>query len=187
MPTGSRFLACQLGPHTRTVSPGPHGEVSSYWRGCRCLPCRSAGARWKANRRLSPIARVVDAAGAKAHLDLLASQGVGKCQVATLTGIDVKVIRAIRSGRKLMARESTVSRIIACQALPADGAVTTSWWTKRYIHALRQEGYTDEQIQKWIGVWPSRVFHVERVRQGTARRAERVYREITGEVYAHRA
>lgn len=79
------------------------------------------------------------------------------------------------------ARPTTVARIVACPAVPADGSMTTAWWTRKYILALRAEGYSDARIATWIGTSPARACRVSRVRVKTARLAEAVYRSITGE------
>lgn len=159
-----------------------HGSVTRYWQSCRCLPCRSARAGREAERRQGRIAQTIDATAAREHLLHLAAEGLGRDQVSRLTGVGDNIVAAIRSGRKTHARPSTIARILACPIVPAGHVPTTSWWTRKYIHALRQEGYSDATIAGWIGLTSlQRVFHVQRVRRTTAVQTERVYRSVTGE------
>src|SRR3990172_5337299 len=66
-------------PRTIEDVPQPlHGEVRQYWRGCRCLPCRVALSRWRAENRKRELAEM---APAREHLARLARQGVGTPQV----------------------------------------------------------------------------------------------------------
>lgn len=124
---------------------------------------------------------MVDATPARERLEWLAEQGVGRKRIQRLTGLSSWILQGIRSGIRQRIRRTTADRILACPVSVADGRTTTAWWPRRHVHALRQEGYSDAQIAKWIGCQPKTLFRVERTRVGIARRAERAYREITGE------
>lgn len=104
--------------------------------------------------------------------------------MAALTGLSHLVITRIRAGKQGTARPDTIARILACPIQPADGTATTSWWTRKYINALRAEGYDDANIRAWIGLAPADVFQRPRVRQRTARRTATIYRAITSDALA---
>lgn len=106
---------------------------------------------------------------------------MGRDRIALLTGISDWVIARIRDRQQATANRDTVARLLACPVDLAEGMTTTSWWTRKYILALRAEGYTDQTIAQWIGSWPPDIFSRVRVRQRTARRAATIYRAISAD------
>lgn len=124
---------------------------------------------------------VIDAGEARAHLLALRQQGIGRRQVSALTGVAASTVSSVIKGHRTKLLASTAKRLLACPCQPASGPFTSSGWSRRYIQALRSEGYTDAQIEKWVGVDPERVFHAEHIRTKVARATERVYRLATGE------
>src|SRR3990167_4998521 len=155
----------------------PHGSVRSYWRGCRCLPCRLVGAQYKRHRKASP-AGVIDAAPARAHLRMLKGKGVGVRQVSRLTGISQPRIDDIRSGDVRVAKRSTIERLLACPAKRAPRVIVTAWWAKRQLDALLTEGYTVAFLTERIGVKVSTVQAAEKVRAKVANRIAALYRRL---------
>lgn len=123
----------------------------------------------------------MNAARAKAYLELLARQRIGRRQVAALTGLHPAHLKDIKHGRITQIRQTTLDRILACPIVPAKGTVTTAWWAKKYVDALRAEGYTDAQIERWIGCDPGPLMRRTRVRHRTAMQVAYVYRGITGD------
>ena len=155
----------------------PHGSVRSYWRGCRCLPCKGANAQYERQRRLAPDG-LIDAEPARAHLRALKAKGVGRRQVARLTGVDHKHVWEIRSGYRKRAKRSTVKRLLACPAKRAPSVIVTAWWAKRQLDALLTEGYTVEFLKDRIGVKVSTVQAAENVRAKVSNRIAALYRRL---------
>ncbi len=99
------------------------GTRSAYASGCRCEPCTVAN-RVYARELRRHRARVsygiethvdpyVDADDARAHLNWLSAQGVGRRAVSEATGLSQSNIVKIRSGKRQRIRRETEASILA--------------------------------------------------------------------------
>jgi hypothetical protein len=154
----------------------PHGDVRRYWSGCRCLPCRLARSAYRLEAGRRGLAETHEA---RVYLRRLAKAGIGTWQVAKLTGVARQVVVDIRRGRQRLARPEVVGRLLACPAVKAGGAWVTSWWPKRHLSALLDEGYHAADLERRLGAPTIRVATVlaaPRVRLEQAQRIERLDR-----------
>jgi hypothetical protein len=134
---------------------GPHGEMRTYRRGCRCLPCKAASANYKRDRRsicLFPDpAELLPAAGAELYLAELRARGVGYRQAAQLAGLSDRFILDVRAGKVPTLRADTLTRILAIRPALAHGQHVMGWRTARLINSLEREGYTRGRIARALG------------------------------------
>jgi hypothetical protein len=154
-----------------------HGSRGAYQAGCRCCPCRAANARYeqqRARERAKCMAGVVDATPARRHLRRLQRRGIGKRQVARLTGLSLATVRAIRSGRARWVRPETVLSVLQVHPCLAPGQVVPSGATRRLIRALLVEGIDRTSVAACAGS-----VHHPGVRVRTAARVLRLYRLVT--------
>lgn len=112
---------------------------------------------------------MVDAAPARAFLRELRTKGIGKAQVARLTGVSEWTVWQIRSGQRTKTKRSTLEKILKCSPRRADGVYVTSWWAKRQIKAMLAEGYSAERISRLIGKPIAAIAEVDQIRLHEAR------------------
>lgn len=140
-----------------------HGTRAKYVvEKCRCEPCTNANRTYQRQRDRQarrvrygieePRPAYIDATEAHKHLLWLCSVGVGKRQVAELTGIAVTTIWNIRTGRITKCRQSTADKILAVgKSKAADGARVDAKDTWRRIDDLLAHGWTKQAIARAIG------------------------------------
>ena len=99
------------------------GTRSAYASGCRCEPCTVANRLYARELRRHHV-RVsygiethvdpyIDAAEARAHLEWLSSQGVGRRAVSAATGLSQSNLMKIRSGQRRRITPDTEARVLA--------------------------------------------------------------------------
>jgi hypothetical protein len=135
-----------------------HGELASYRRGCRCVPCKAASARYRAELRRKGAACVypdpseqLPAARAELRLAELRARGVGYRQAARLAGLSDRFVLEVRAGKVATVRADTMSRILAIPFALAHGQHVMGWRTARLLDSLEREGYTKTRIAHALG------------------------------------
>jgi hypothetical protein len=142
-----------------------HGTRADYKRGCRCLPCRVANATYRpASRRV-----LIPADASRAHLLALEANGLGREQVAKLSGLSAMHVYRVRSGAIARVCPETEQRILAVKPVPALGALVPSWPCRRLLDQLRREGFQRRDLAERYGI-PRRTPPRRRVRVSTALR-----------------
>jgi transcriptional regulator with XRE-family HTH domain len=117
---------------------GPEG---GDWRnGCRCFECSQAAVLYEKRRqraRLRGEPAFVDCAEARAHLEFLRANGVGRRTVARRTGLAASTVSKIVNGRITKARQGTVDKILAVHlGKAADGACVDATRTLQQVDDL---------------------------------------------------
>lgn len=170
---------------TELATDKPHGVRLRYMAGCRCDACRKANSayeneRQKARRR-GDWNGIVPADRARAHLQALSRQGVGRRAVQACTDIADTVLSEIRTGRKAHIRARTERLILGVtKAQAADHALISGRKSARLIALLLEEGYTQKFLARRLGYkHPALQFNQDRITVRNAARVERLYRELT--------
>lgn len=148
-----------------TTTEYAHGTYASYQLGrCRCRACLLAVKRYRVDRERQIAAGTwrVDADLVRARLRALSAAGIGKWQVAKLTGIDPSVIDRILRGRAhagtpppKTTRRDIADKIFSVPLEHADGLRTEASGTARRLQALCAIGNSQRQVAKMIGKSPA--------------------------------
>lgn len=145
----SRFAALNSRPVVR------HGLRASFVRGCRCLPCRAAAARFDSDRRkrraTGDTRELVSPEAARKHLKWLSRNGIGSPRVAKASGVARCLIQWIYSGNRAHILRSTERRILAVTAdnVPPWFVDARPVW--RILDGLIEDGYERRQLARWLG------------------------------------
>ncbi|MFI8528472.1 hypothetical protein ACIGB8_28720 [Promicromonospora sukumoe] len=149
---GRRECTCPRANHQ-------HGTPDAYKAdGCRCFPCRVAKSRAAADnaaRRLAGDAGYVDAAPAREHLAALETAGMGRCAVATRTGITRQALRLIANGERAQIHRDRAAAILAVEVpavAPLTLAVVDATGTRRRVRALMRLGWPLARIASAAGL-----------------------------------
>lgn len=141
-----------------------HGTRARYVTGCRCLPCRAANATYNNRRdRLRaygrPTTDLVDAGPVREHIRALSAAGMGRRQLARVSGVAnsvlVKILygdaaRGMPPSRRV--RPATAARILGVQApVRAPSALVDSAGTVRRLRALVAVGWPQARLAERIG------------------------------------
>lgn len=155
---GGTRRECQHPDH-----PHEHGTRTAYKKdGCRCRPCMDANAQASRTRdrdltygRWNPY---VDADVVRAHLELLRTAGLGRLQIAQLTGISARhlgyIINGVQGRRQEHVREHTASRILAIEPAPANlspNRKVDGTGTRRRLQALVALGWPPAWLAERLG------------------------------------
>jgi len=168
-----------VGPET----PIAHGTAKGYRRGCRCAPCRAARARDAASRRQSGPERLVSTAAARRHLQRF--RHVGYRRLAALARLSATLLLRIRRGRLLSIRASTAAKILSITRSAADGALVSTWRTRKLLDALAGEGWARTDVEGMLGLPPRALrCRSRRVRVKTARLVEALYQRLMQDALA---
>lgn len=129
----------------------PHGTRVRYLGGCRCADCRQANTNYERERQQARATGdwngIVSADRARAHLLVLAAQGVGRRAVVDVSDIPSIIVSEIRSGKKLRIRARTERRILAITpAMAADHALIDAAPTWKLIAEMLAAGFTKTRI-----------------------------------------
>lgn len=170
----------------------PHGQRSTYVKGCKCDPCRAANARYAKLAKYRAHAghsTLVDSAPIRAHLEQLRAAGVGRRTIARQSGVSQTVINRLlgidRSKPAARIRPETANRLLAvrCDAL-ADGACIDATGTTRRLQALVTLGWSQTEIARRMG-WTVANVNVlvlgrrTQVAVGTAKLVMRIYEQLS--------
>ncbi|MCL5743767.1 MAG: hypothetical protein M1541_07545, partial [Acidobacteria bacterium] len=150
---------------------------------CKCMLCRASNSRYEAacavRRREGITNRYVSAEAARAHLERLSTMGVGYKSVADSAGVARSIVSAIKYGWRRQIREETERRILSVDACAiADRALVSAGPTWQLIDELLRDGYTKQQLARWMGYPRTLQFRRTSVTALTASRVERLYRLI---------
>lgn len=141
----------------RPAAGFPHGSRARYvGERCRCDDCRRANREYAAARARAraegDTGELVDAGPARAHLEALAAQGVGRRAVAAACDVALSVLLDVRRGRKLRVRASTARRILAVDAgAISDGGRVPAGATRTALRELLRAGLTKTEIARRLG------------------------------------
>lgn len=163
-----------------------HGTRHRYCLGCTCLPCTAANTAYgqaRAQARAKGQGNgLVDATAARAYLQKLQSMGIGCRRAATLSGLPVSGIRALRDGTRLHLRMESARRILAIQPSLAHGQRVNSYRTRHLIACLVNEGYSKAHLAARLGLRSPRLhFQNETCRAGTALKVRGLFQFLSGE------
>lgn len=173
-----------LKPHRALAADKPHGVRLRYMAGCRCDACRKANSQYENERqqarRRGDWNGIVPADRARAHLQALSRQGVGRRAVQACTDVADTVLSAIRSGEKKRIRARTERLILqVTRDQAADHALISGRRTRYLIQLLLDEDYTEEFLAQRLGYTTGRLQFTDRITVRNAARVERLYQELT--------
>lgn len=172
-----------------------HGLRSTYVKGCRCDDCRRANreyqaqlARRQAQARFNPeAAYLVDASEVRRHLAHLRAAGIGRRQIAAISGVSETVIlRLIGLDKKRPSkriRPETAKRILAINLDQcALGGMVSALGTQRRLQALVAIGWSTYDLAQILGTTNTNISLIinrsTRVRARTAKEVEQIYRKL---------
>ena len=162
----ARATRCPDGPRRDCRHPGrphQHGTRPAYVKDkCRCRPCKDANAEASRTRdrdltygRWNPY---VDADLVRAHLELLRAAGLGRLQIAQLTGVSARhlgiIINGVQGRRQEHVREQTARRILAIEPDPAylsPNRKVDGTGTRRRLQALVALGWPPAWLAQRLG------------------------------------
>lgn len=131
------------------MSDRPHGTYASYkLSGCRCFPCSNARFRYDIRRQMlisqGKWQPYVDAAEARAHVELLRAAGLGTRQVAALAGCNRKAMQNVLNGTVQRVRPETHAAILAVplDAPKPDKALVDATAARRMVQGLAAVGWS---------------------------------------------
>lgn len=129
----------------------PCGTRVRYYGGCRCFDCRRANSAYEAERKLARARGecngIVSAERARAHLDWLSAQGVGRRTAADSAKVASSIVCEIASGQRPNIRQQTERRILAVTiTAAADGASIDAAATWVLLDELLASGYSKTRL-----------------------------------------
>jgi len=155
-----------------------------YVAGCHCPACRQAHTRYamvraKARQR-GDRNGYTDASEARAHLQWLSGQGVGRRAVYAASDVGQTILQEIKIGKRLRIRERTARKILAVtpELARADHALIPAGPTWRLLNDLIGRGYTKTFLAKRMGFSAAIQFRKDLITARNASRVERLYRLI---------
>lgn len=130
-----------------------HGTRAKYVvDGCRCHRCRQANTAYWRERRRRPGPALIPAAAVRDHLRWLQERGVGRRQVAALSGVPESVVAGVRSGGRRRVSIATADRLLSVTAdQPAAGALVDAAEARRLVELLVDAGRTRSWIAQELG------------------------------------
>lgn len=145
-----------LKPTAVLAANRPHGDRLRYIAGCRCDLCRRANSAYENERQKARKAGdwngIVPADKARAHIEKLSRQGVGRRAISAASDVAETVLFAIKSGTKTKIRARTERRVLAVTREQAsDHALVSAAPTWRLIDELREAGFTKRCIAAALG------------------------------------
>jgi len=152
----------------------PHGTRVKYVGGCRCRVCRAANTEYARERaseiRAGASNRIVHATRARHALARLAAAGIGRRQVARISGIAHSTLHEIRQGRKRWIREETQRAILGVAPALAPGAIVVDGAPVGQLHELIARLGSKAAVARALGYQTPalQIFRAGRGRQRTA-------------------
>jgi hypothetical protein len=129
--------------------PVAHGTHRGYRGGCRCRACATAQTHYVQALRRRP--EQLDATPAREYLQQLAAHGIGTKQAALLSGVPRSTLWRIRHGRTTRLAPTRLAAILGIRSVPALGALTKAWPTRRLLRWFRLEGFSDAEVARRLG------------------------------------
>jgi hypothetical protein len=154
---------------------------------CQCLPCLTAQRRYAKGLNFDHargVARRIDAAPVRAHLQWLLDGGARRHEIARAAGLADSVLKNILVGKPGKGPAEYVLRPTAEKILAlnhVDGLMSAVGLRRR-IEALEYLGHTKAQIGEAMGVTESWIFELlklERVKATTVHALDEVYRQMS--------
>ena len=127
----------------------PHGTRAAYRAGCHCLPCKAASARARSRYRQHP-APLVPADLARAYVHVLIAKGLGVAQQAKLAHVSLTTVASVKNGQRDRLRAATAAHLLAVRAILAQGQRVDASETLGLLSLLLEEGYTQDQIARYL-------------------------------------
>lgn len=154
----------------------PHGVRLRYMAGCRCFHCRRANSDYERERQAARKAGdwngIVPAKKARAHMNMLSRQGVGRRAVQAATDIADSVLHEVAKGTRKFIRARTARKIMAVTTgAISDRALVSAVPLWAAIDGLIAFGYTKSFLAKQLGYAAAIQFNKKQV---TARNERRV-------------
>ena len=138
----------------------PCGTRASYWRGCRCLPCRVANAAYNAQIKRNtaygrPTSDLVDAEPVRRHLRDLMAAGMGRRTIIAHTGLSTghfsKLLGHGKAKPQKRVHAPTAARILTVRPDLAPSTPVDATGTRRRLQALVATGWPNAQIARRMG------------------------------------
>lgn len=159
----------------RTSNSLKHGTHSCYSKGCRCEPCRVAHREYErhAKRRRDRArngtdiyeSKFTDTAEVIAHIEFLASKGIGAGTISAKTGLDRQNIRRIARGEQKKVSREVAEKVLAVSSLPyMKGNFVSSDPLKKLIKKLNKHGISGTDIGRQAGYKDGRLYLNKTVR-----------------------
>ena len=121
--TAARIAALKNRPTNQA-----HGSRARYMKGCRCLRCRAANARYETGhaleRRKGRGNGCVSTSRVRQHLTTLSRQGVGYKRVAKVARVKAGILLEVRLGRRKHMRAQAADRVLGVSAAGRAQAAT---------------------------------------------------------------
>lgn len=181
-----------------------HGTRTRYVNGpdandqpgpCRCDACRTAnrvfaaGCRQRVLHQQWGVAQpaLIDAQPARDHVRQLTATGLGWKRVAELAGVNDSTLGNLLYGRAgrgpaRRIRRDTAARLLAVTAVPvADGAYVNAAGTQRRLQALVTLGWSQSELARQLGMFPTNftiMLSRDLVTARRARAARALYEEL---------
>jgi hypothetical protein len=152
-----------------------HGTRARYIvDSCRCRACRAANSEY-AYRCAHEGVDLVGATEARRHLAILSRHGIGRRQVAAITGLSPSTIEAVAAGRQRRVRSRTADLIlgVGTDEHVASRASVDAGPTHERIAALRRAGLSRAAIARALD-YRTESLQILGRRRITVRNAERV-------------
>lgn len=183
-----------------------HGTRACYVLDrCRCEPCAKANAEaemWRERQKAyGRYAKYVDADPVRAHVRRLGEQGMGLKRVAAASGVSTGTLSKLmfgvyrdsgtgggRNGPGVRVRQpsrrmlrATAEKVLAVEAVLADGAKVDGAGTTLRVRALVALGWSQSKIAARLGITRANFTLTERgqVTARTARAVARLYDELS--------
>lgn len=134
----------------------PHGTKASYQRGCRCLPCRLAPARYQREyvaRKKRGEMLLISPDETRERLLQLRKQGLGRRRVSELTGISERTLFMIIKGRCKTIHQNTARKVaLVNRNAAAQGINVAAQPTIKRLNTLKREGFTSAELGRRFGL-----------------------------------
>ena len=154
--TATSLAARGLKPVSELAANRPHGDRLRYLAGCRCSDCRRANTAYETARAKARAAGdwngFVSADKARAHLQQLSAQNVGRRAVAAASDISETIIFAIANGSKPRIRARTERQILAVNTdARGDRALIRGAATWKLLNKLLKAGHSKAELARRLG------------------------------------
>jgi plasmid maintenance system antidote protein VapI len=181
----------------RSKEPAEHGTLTRHSGGCRCVPCRVAGAAWQRDRRRQLAygrwQPYVDAEPVRAHVRELMAAGLGCSRIAEVAGVNRRMIGHLLYGAPYKGAPPTrrirphhAAALLAVRPILdvlADGALTDATGTRRRLRALAALGWPANHLARQLAMNPVPIRTLmrgdrQRVTAATARNVAALYDQL---------
>jgi hypothetical protein len=161
-----------------------HGTRVRYVSGCRCDACRAANTAYirelVREKRAGNGNPAVSAERARAHLEGLSRQGVGRRSVADTADVSETVLSQIKSGARQSIRKETERRILAVTPeMAADHALIDAAATLHMVQDLVDAGFTRKHLGERLGMKKGELDRRSKVTVKRAAQIARLHKDLS--------